>query len=1097
MNFNAIKLLVLCFLLFACQENENSKKVDTKKVNSPSSQLFTLANADETKLRFVNNVQETYEENYFNYEFLYNGAGVAVGDLNNDGLPDIYFAGNSVNDKLYLNEGNLTFKDISGTSGIANYEGWSTGVTMVDINTDGWLDIYVCRSGPSKEISKRTNRLFINNKDNTFTEAAADYGLERTEHSIQSAFFDYDLDGDLDMYLLNHPSERVLSRSLKAHMKDIKAGKVQTDLFFKNDNGVFVDASKESGLVNFGFRHGIALGDINNDGYPDMYISSDFDEPDLLEINQGDGTFKNEIDTYFDHISFNSMGNEMVDMNNDGQLDLFVVDMASDDHYRSKAYMKSMDVDRFRALTSNGYHNQYMFNTLQINNGTGSFSEVAQLSGIAKTDWSWGPLFFDMDQDGYKDLFITNGIKENFLYRDLQKEVEEKNQNSDSKSVVLEDLLTIVPSDISENVFYKNVDGLSFEKMSGKWAAPSLYNSNGVATADFDNDGDLDFVTNNMGSNASLYISQAANGAGGNHIKLQLKGSAKNPAAIGAKVSVQTETQKQLQELYTTRGYLSAVDPALVFGLGTSTQPSITITWPDGKQSTHDGLAVNKSHTIQYDEATSRSPEKATTSTTLLQSSGNAGISFTHKEDPFDDYTVQILLPHSQSNVGPSVATADVNQDGVDDLYIGGAAGQAGQLYLGTTKGSFKAKKGPWQLDAAKEDTGALFFDYDGDGDHDLYVVSGGAHLEEGHVNYQDRLYTNTGNGTFVAAAAATLPQLLISGQAVAAADVDGDGDQDLFIGGRIIPNKYPYAPKSYLLINTNGTFTATEVAVGQLVSQALFTDYDGDGDADLMTVGEWSEINVFKNDKGAFAKAEIPSLQGTNGLWFGLAQRDIDGDGDMDYFVGNLGLNTKFKAGKGKEFHIFCDDFDGNGTYDVVLSNTYKGNLVPARGRECSSQQMPFITDKFEDYRSFASATLEDIYGTQLETALHYKADRLDSVFLENNGDGSFTIQSLPVAVQLSPIHSFAFADLNNDGKDEVLLSGNLYNVEVETERYDALKGGVLSWTSDGFTSHPASETGFLTAGDTRTVSVLQSNGKEKIMVARNNNSILMFEKK
>lgn len=1098
MNFNPIKLLGLCFLLFGCQENNDSKLPETKNKTAQTSTLFTLANADDTYLRFVNNVEETYEENYFNYEFLYNGAGVAVGDLNNDGYPDIYFAGNSVNDKLYLNQGDLTFKDISGTSGIASYEGWSTGVTMVDINTDGWLDIYVCRSGPSKEIAQRTNRLFINNKDNTFTEAAADYGLQRSEYSIQSAFFDYDLDGDLDMYLLNHPAVRAQSRSVEDHMKDIKSGKIQTDLFFKNDNGTFVDASKESGLVNFGYRHGIALGDINQDGYPDIYISSDFDEPDHLEINQGDGTFKNEVDSYFDHISFNSMGNEMVDMNNDGLLDLFVVDMASDDHYRSKAFMKSMDVERFRALTSNGYHNQYMFNTLQLNNGTSSFSEVAQLSGIAKTDWSWAPLFFDMDHDGYKDLFITNGIKENFMYRDLQKEVEEKNKNGNSKNVVLEDLLAIVPSDISENVFYKNKNGLSFEKMSGTWAPPSMFNSNGIATADFDNDGDLDFVTNNMGSNASLYVSHAANGAGGNHIKLQLKGSDKNPAAIGAKVAVKTASQEQWQELYTTRGYLSAVDPALVFGLGSDTHPSVTVTWPDGKQSIYDNLAINETHALKYEDAIKNSNRNIDDVPRYLTAVKNSGINFTHKEDNFDDYKVQILLPHSQSNVGPATATADVNNDGFDDLYIGGATGQAGRLYHGTANGSYTSKGGPWQADAIKEDTGALFFDYDGDGDQDLYVVSGGAHLEEGHTNYQDRLYTNTGNGTFVKTnASTTLPSLAISGQAIAASDVDGDGDQDLFIGGRIIPDKYPYAPKSYLLTNTNGNFTTSEIAIGQLVSQALFTDYDGDGDDDLMTVGEWSEIQVFENDNGAFAKADIASLQGTTGLWFGLAQKDIDGDGDLDYFAGNLGLNTKFKTGKGKEFHIFCDDFDGNGSYDVVLSNTYKGNLVPARGRECSSQQMPFITDKFEDYRSFASATLEDIYGAQLDTALHYKADRLDSVFLENNGDGSFNIQSLPLDVQLSPINGFAFTDLNNDGKAEVILTGNLYNVEVETERYDAFKGGVLSWTSGGLKSLPSSETGFLTAGDARTVHVMQSKGKEKILVARNNDKVQVFEKR
>ncbi|RMB63921.1 RNA-binding protein [Dokdonia sinensis] len=1094
MTLRNIIFLSLLATLFSCGDRDTDASKITPK-DKDASLLFTLTNPNDTQLRFVNDVEETMEENYLNYEFMYNGSGVAVGDINNDGLADIYFAGNSVSDKLYLNEGELRFRDISTPSGIVQYDGWSTGVTMIDINADGWLDIYVCRSGPSKDLKKLTNRLFINNKDNTFTEAAQEYGLQRTEHSIQSAFFDYDLDGDLDMYLLNHPPAKFKSKSVQEHMRDMKSGKIQTDIFFENQNGTFVDVSKKSNLVNFGYRHGIAVGDLNKDGYPDLYISSDFDEPDVLEINQGDGTFKNETEKYLNHISFNSMGNEMTDINNDGLLDLFVVDMASDDHYRSKAYMASMDVTRFKALTDNGYQHQYMFNTLQLNNGGGSFSEVAQLSGIAKTDWSWAPLFFDMDHDGLKDLFITNGIKENFLYRDLQKEVEEQQAQKQQKGVVLEDLLNIVPSDVSENLFFQNKDGLKFEKMSGKWAAPSLYNSNGVATADFDNDGDLDFVTNNMGSNASLYISNAANGTGGNYLKLKLQGPSKNPQAIGAKIEVVTAAQKQWHELYSTRGYLSSVDFPMVFGLADEQSATVFITWPDGTRTTHDNLSANTSHTINYEKGAIVTNNISKTLLTK-QPIKNKGIAFTHKEDDFNDYEVQILLPHSQSSVGPCTAQADINKDGYEDLFIGGAAGQSGILYLGSKDGTYIKQNGPWTSDSAQEDTGAILFDSDADGDLDLYIVSGGAHQEEGHPDYKDRLYINEGGGAFAKANKNTLPETIVSGQAVTAADIDNDGDQDLFIGGRIIPDKYPYAPKSYILRNANGIFSAEEIAVNNLVTKALFTDYDGDGDMDLMTAGEWSKIQIFNNDDGSFTKASIPSLDKTTGLWFGLAQQDIDGDGDMDYFAGNLGLNAKFKTTGGKVFHIYSDDFDSNGTTDVVLSSNYKGKLVPSRGRECSSQQMPFITDKFVDYKSFASATLEDIYGEKLNTALHYQADRLDSVYLENNGDGTFTITSLPMEMQLSPLTSFAFTDITGDGKNEVLLVGNLYNVEVETERYDAFKGGVLTYKNNKLTTLPYNQTGFKTEGDSRTVQILNQGGEKQIIVTTNNGAPLLFEK-
>jgi hypothetical protein len=1088
-------LFFICiFILLSCNDfqksKENTVKENDKDKPAMGEKLFELRSSDETNLHFANSVKETDYENYHNYPFIYNGSGVAVGDINNDGLADIYFAGNSSNDKLYLNKGKLKFEDISSSSGIENFPGWSMGVAMIDINADGWLDIYVCRAGPSKDIKKRTNRLFINNKNGTFTEEAEKYGLKSTDYSIQAAFFDYDLDGDLDIYLLNHPAKkRKKGLTFTKHIQNVKSGKSTTDVFYENVDGFYVNKSKEANLFNYGYRHGIAVGDINKDGYPDLYISSDFDDPDVFCINQKNKTFKNKVDSAFKHISFNSMGNEIVDINNDGLLDVFVVDMAPSDHFRSKAYMMSMNVKKFHNMVNNGLQHQYMFNTFQINNGDGKFSEIAQFSGVAKTDWSWAPLFFDMDQDGYKDLFITNGIKENFLYRDIKEDVE--NKYGKGVKINLQQYLDVVPSDISENVIYRNMDGVSFKNESGKWAMPSVFNSNGVATADFDNDGDLDFVTNNMDSEATLYESLASNGNGGNSLKFILKGSGKNLQALGSKVEVTSSKGKQWQELYAVKGYLSSVDTPLVFGLNDAIVASAKITWPDGKTTILENLEANKTYTVDYNNAEKELAVVDIPKTTLLHKTSNLGMDFKHKEDNYDDYQKQILLPHSQSNVGPCIVKADVDGNGTEDVFIGGAAGQSGILYL-QTDGQFSKRNGDWTLDSKAEDTGAAFFDSDGDGDMDLYVVSGGAQLPKGNDAYQDRLYINDGKGHFKRNKKA-LPLLNLSGQSVVASDIDKDGDMDLFVGGRIIPDYYPKAPKSYFLINDKGTFSEKEIDIGEMVASALFTDYDNDGDDDLMVVGEWSPIKIYRNDNGNFSEANLESLASTTGLWFGLSQNDIDNDGDMDYFVGNIGLNTKFKANKEKkkEFHIYANDFDDNGTYDVVLSGTYHGELVPARGRECSSQQMPFIKEKFGDYKSFASASLQDIYGEKLNSALHRKADMLYSVFLKNNGEGNFAIVKLPWQAQLAPVTDFLFMDVNNNGSNEIIAVGNLYNVEVETERYDASKGAIMDFEDNGFTVMNITETGFYTNGDARKILSLNSNGKKYILVANNNGAL------
>lgn len=1085
--------LILFFPLIITSCGENGNNSTATKKNKDEGEIFNLHLAEHTNISFSNNVYETTEENYLNYEFLYNGSGVAVGDINNDGLPDIYFAGNSVPDRLYLNKGDFKFQDISTTAGINILDGWSTGVNMVDINQDGLLDIYVCRSGPSPDINRRINRLYINQGNATFKEEANKYGIASENYSIQSAFFDYDLDGDLDLYLLNHPDPAFKPKKSLEHMADINSGAIRTDFFYENIDGKFVDKTFDAKLYNFGFRHGIAVGDVNKDGYPDLYVSSDFEEPDALYINNGNKTFTNKINESMGHISFNSMGNELTDVNNDGDLDLFVVDMAPDDHYRSKLYMASMDVSRFRSLKEGGYHSQYMFNTLQLNNSDGTFSEVAQYSGLAKSDWSWAPLFFDMDLDGYKDLFITNGIKENFSYRDLNKDVQIATNGTGQ--IDIQGLLKLVPSEVTENQLYRNIDGVKFEKQTKNWVPSAKFNSNGIATGDFDNDGDLDFVTNNMVAGATIYESLAADKELGNYIKINLKGKPGNLNAVGARLELKSEQNMQYNELHRAKGYLSAVDLATVFGLSDETTADLYITWPDNKVSVHRNLKANETYEFDYSNVTFEGRTIAANEP-ILQYVKESGIDFKHQEDSYDDYAKQILLPHSQSNVGPATASADVNGDGLTDFFVGGAASQSSALYIQNVDGTFSKSTSGLEKDKKYEDTGAVFFDSDQDGDLDLYVVSGGAHQTEFHPFYEDRLYINNGTGAFTRANNSLPKNLKVSGQAIASSDIDGDGDIDLFVGGRIVPEHYPKAPESYFLINEGGKFIKKELDINYQISSALFTDTDGDGDEDLVIAGEWSAIMIFKNSAGDFEKDLGSGLSATSGLWFSLVEKDIDGDGDMDLFAGNLGLNAKFKSNAKKDFEIYCADFDNNSTYDVVLSTNYRGQAVPTRGRECSSQQMPFIAEKFGDYHSFASASMTDIYGEALETALHHKADILYSVFLENKGSGKFEVNKLPWECQLSPIQDFDFIDIDKDGTLEVVSVGNLYNVEVETVRYDASRGVILKYENGSFKAIPMKESGFYTSGDARYLEVMKTqDGDDNILVTNNNGVVDYFK--
>ncbi|PCI08568.1 MAG: RNA-binding protein, partial [Flavobacteriaceae bacterium] len=982
---NSLIITAFLILLISCEKEKTVRSTDSNL------KQFTKMDASKTNINFKNSVTENLYFNFLNYPYVYNGGGVAVGDINNDGLVDIYFSSNQQSNKIYLNKGDFVFDDITETANVKDELGWTTGISMIDINNDGWLDIYVCKAGALEDHELRKNKLYINQKDNTFKESAKEYGLDFYGFSVQTHFFDMDNDGDLDMYLVGHRIDFRNNVTIDLE-RDKKINDYGSDQLFRNDDGKFTNVTNESGVANKAWGLSASIGDFNNDGWMDIFVANDFFHGDYLYINNKNGTFTDEILTRFNHISNNSMGSDFADINNDLQPDLLVLDMMAEDHIRGKKNMASMNTNSFNMMVNSGYHHQYMTNVLQLNNGNGSYSEISYLAGIAKTDWSWAPLIADFDNDGFKDVFVTNGIKKDLSNQDFRDQMRQNIMRR--KKVSIEEAIGMMPSEKLQNYIYKNNGDLTFSNRSNDWGITEKINSNGATYADLDNDGDLDLIVNNMEDEASVYQNNSTQ----NFIQIQLKGAAKNPNGIGAKVVVQTNDFSQSQELNLSRGFQSSVDPKLTFGLGEPESISaIQVFWQDGKLSELKDVEPNQLIVIDYQKASAQTEKETEINPYFTaQKSESLGITFQHKENEFDDFQKQILLPHSESKNGPFITSADVNNDGLDDFFVGGAKGQSGELYLQKANGKFKKSNTIiFENDKNQEDLGVLFFDADSDGDQDLYVVSGGAEYAEGNEYYQDRLYINDGLGNF-RKSENSLPKLNTAGQVVIVNDVDNDGDLDLFVAGRNIPDKYPYSPKSYLLINEKGIFkksnTSSDLDEIGMITSAIFSDYDNDGDADIIAVGEWTKIQLFENTNGSFIKKEIPDLEKTAGLWFSISQKDMDGDGDLDYFVGNLGKNSKFKAKKGKPFQIFCDDFDKNGTYDIILTSEYKGNLVPMRGKQCTTQQMPNISKKFKTFEAFATADLNSILGEEnLENALHLQADILYSVYLENNQNGDF----------------------------------------------------------------------------------------------------------
>lgn len=1047
--------LLIGLVLVACEQK-----------SSPS--LFELKNPEETGIQHQNLVESTRDLNVFRYRNFYNGGGVGIGDINNDGLPDIYFTLNRSSNKLYLNKGNFQFEDVTEAAGVEGTKPWSTGVVMVDINTDGWLDIYVCNAGLEKG-EEQNNELYINQKDGTFVEAADQYNLAESGITTHAAFFDYDKDGDLDAYLLNNSFIPVTSlqyndkrdlRDKDWNVNDILKG--GGDRLLRNDNGYYVDVSEEAGIYGslIGFGLGVTLGDINQDDYIDIYVSNDFYERDYLYINQQDGTYKEELKNYMNHLSQFSMGADMADINNDGNMEVFVTDMLPNKDQRLKETTSFEGFDLYRLKQSRDFYHQYMQNTLQFNNSNGTFSEISAHAGVASTDWSWGALIFDMDSDGYRDIFVCNGIYHELTNQDFLNffadEVIQKLIVTGEKEDVM-NIVNKMPSRPIQNRAFQNTSKLSFEDKSTEWGFDQLTFSNGAAYADLDNDGDLDLVINNVNQTAMIYQNKAVDN-GANFLKIRLEGEEKNTFAIGAKISAYIGEQLLFSELIPTRGFQSSVDYTTTLGLGSALQvDSLVVQWPNGKQVRKYNLIANQTVEISPKEALVEknffSSQKHTPLLTKFENDFSA-----HIENNYIDYNKEILVPKMLSREGPAMAVGDINNDGKEDLFIGNAAGEVAHLYLQNPDGSFSPKDIlAFREDKDYEDTAAFFFDIDLDNDLDLIVGSGGNDASRPKEWLQDRVYVNDGEGNFSPAFNA-LPKYYSNTSVFAIYDMDQDGDEDIFVGSRSELGVYGITPEAYLLENLgNGTFKDVTGLKGYeasklgMITDAKWIDLIGDERKDLLVVGEWMAPVLLEN-KGLYLEKANSNLETLSGWWNTIIVGDFNNDGQEDLILGNKGTNSFYTGSQQSKAKVFINDFDQNGTLDQIFTREIEGKDKPIHIRNELASQITKIKKENLKYTDYAMKGIRDLFSVELiESSLVKEVNESRTILALAEDSGQFVFQPLPSQVQWNSVNTGNVLDVNNDGYIDVILAGGEDNLKPQFGKLDAGYGELLLGNKEG----------------------------------------------
>lgn len=1086
MKFNYYYYLLLISILFLSNCNTSNNE---KKEVKPSS-AFTLLSSDQSGINFTNKLSESNQLSIRDYEYFYNGAGVGIADFDGDGLLDLFFGGNQASDRLYRNTGNLQFKDITKDAGI-NHDGWTVGVSIVDINNDGLPDIYLSRSGPV--IAKRKNALYINEGSFKFTEQAAEYGLDLSITSTQTTFFDYDKDGDLDAYMITHPTNFDDTYNIAELMAAVEAGEIESDLLLRNDNGFYTDVTKEAGIIEFGHTLGVVISDLNNDGWPDIFATNDFHKPDVLLVNNHNGGFFNVAKLAFKHTSNNSMGCDIADINNDGFMDITTVDMNFLSHYRSKTNMPSMSTEKFEAKVELGWNYQYMANTFQINTGKGSFSDVAQLASVHQSDWSWATLLVDLNGDNAKELFITNGYKRDLRNNDLVDIQNKAYHEGDLNSI--SDYLKNIPQTLVNNFVFENKGLFNFEDVSMSWGFEKGMHSHGAAYGDLDNDGDLDLVLNNVDSKSVIYQNNL------NPDKfIKVHAQSMDEYWLNARLYCIYDDNTLVNELQPVRGYASSVAPELIFYPDSNKHLPKLLAYTLSDGNTYElELSEGLNMISEIDPISNFHPNRIYNPYFVNYNSTDQ---ITYPENVNDDFASQRLLPHKVSSAGPFVSKADINNNGSDELFISSSIGNSALLAVQNSDGKISA----FQLEALKrdkkyEDEGSLFIDVNKDGYMDLFVSSGGGVFEAGNTNNADRLYINTKNSDFK-------KQLLknksfVNGGSVVGGDFNNDGNEDVLVAGRVSPNNYPLpAPFTLWLGDGKTLVEASSESIFPginslgMIQDLVFIDLNNDGSKDLICTGHWMGVEVFYANSSGF-DSSMTLIDNKSGWFNTLEIYDIDNNGHLDILLGNEGMNNKFKASSKKVLKIYAGDFDNSGTHDIVLAKNDGDVEVPIRGRECSIEQVPGIQGDFPSFEEFATSSLTDIYSDEvLSNAFYAQVNEFRHAILYQDQNASFTFSPLPHESQISPIMDWELRDLNQDGLIDIIGVGNRYNTEVETSRGDAGTGLVLIQGENGSWRYLMPlESGLYNPNNARTITAISNGESSSYFIGNNNGPFLVVD--